>query len=176
MDIALLEMDYVKSGLNRGPARSLNHVPSDFIAKCVFDHLTNPFHELSTYSSNTIRTINRSWITSLALSFITLCPSYHFFSWDLRRDRASNYIRSIEIGANVKMNYVVVVVWWYTGSWIIWSVSWSMTRMAFFFSISSLRMDLEHWLVYGVCIGCGHANNHHNLLWLRCVCSDCSVG
>ena len=33
-----------------------------------------------------------------------IMPFLPFFSWDLRRDRASNYIRSIEIGANVKMN------------------------------------------------------------------------
>ena len=64
--------------------------------------------------------------------FITLC--LHTVSWDLRRDRASNHFRSIEIGENASCDarvvfYVVIVVRWYTGSWIIWSVSRSMGRM-----------------------------------------------
>ena len=68
--------------------------------------------------------------------FITLC--LHTVSWDLRRDRASNHFRSIEIGENASCDarvvfYVVVVVRWCTGSWIIWSVSRSMARMDFFF-------------------------------------------
>ena len=125
------------------------NVPFDFIAKCVFDHLTNPFHELSTYSSNTIRTINRSWITSLALSFITLCPSYHF-SWDLRRDLASSYLRSIEIGANVKMKYVVVVVRWYTGSYEVWVDRWV---------VWSYEVWVDRWLIwhffFNLLIACG---------------------
>ena len=67
--------------------------------------------------------------------FLTLC--LHTVSWDLRRDRASNHFRSIETGENASCNarvvfYVVVVIRWCTGSWIIWSVSRLMARMAFF--------------------------------------------
>ena len=51
--------------------------------------------------------------TFLALLFITLC--LHIVSWDLRRDRASNHFRSIEIREKASCDarvvfYVVVVV------------------------------------------------------------------
>ena len=171
MDFALLEMDYVKFGLSRGHARSLNlsdnRQPS---ATSTTLFPTSLLVQPNVLLPNTIRTIRSSWFTFLmrelvlnewrrpiifwpsfelmlssmslstssllSLPFLHCYSSHYAVSWDLRRDRASNHFRSIEIGEKASCDarvvfYVVVVVRWCTGSGIIWSVSRSMARMAF---------------------------------------------
>ena len=169
-------MNYVKSGLSRGWVPSVDvwtgtqwvTQRQPIISWPSFESMLRPMSlstSLSSASSITLQILSMNWVpilpTPLGQSIghelpISHCHSSHYalltiFSWDLRRDRASNYLRSIEIGANVKMNYVVVVVWWYTGSWIIWSVSWSMTRMAFFFqSLHCVWISSIDWCMVSV--------------------------
>ena len=65
MDFALLEMDYVKSGLSRGHARSLNHNRQPSATSTTLFPTSLHVFQPNVLLPNTIRTINRSWFTFL---------------------------------------------------------------------------------------------------------------